>query len=146
MIGQRRRARFCNEMCEDSFIEDRWAGAFYPAVFTPEGVYTHEKWSLRSLTCAYCRAEVPGRVIDEGPTWPPFFMVAPAQSYLSGELYLKVVRIIGPGPTEDEKDCLPVGLMGSYTVERGWTPEDAVTEALKVLHPQWKNAEVVYDV
>jgi len=69
MIAKKPRARFCNSGCAESFREDRRCGLIYPAIRTPAGAYSVERWSLLALTCCYCGALVGGRAIDEGPNW-----------------------------------------------------------------------------
>ena len=64
-------ARFCHAGCRNAMREDRRAGAIYPAIRTPAGSYSAERWSLRACSCAYCEAPVPGRPrLDLPPEWP----------------------------------------------------------------------------
>jgi len=65
------RVRVCNARCRDSFRCDRFAGAIYLSVRSPEGIYTSEQFSVLSGRCVYCNAVVTGRPrMTVTPRWP----------------------------------------------------------------------------
>lgn len=65
-------ARFCGPMCAESFKCDRQGGAIYPALHTPAGCYSAERWSLVNGTCCYCGEVVAQSPrIDLHPEWGP---------------------------------------------------------------------------
>lgn len=70
---KRNRARFCNEVCRDSFREDRKWGAIYgPNIAVDRwGQQTlcmdREEWSCRMNCCAYCGEQLS---INPKPTGP----------------------------------------------------------------------------